>query len=109
MKKADLKVGYIVEFRNGMSATLLPTKKDLVLIDHYENNWYCLDEYADNLEHLQFEGLDIVKVWNLPDPRSFGFSYDDTDYRTPVWEEETKVMTVAEIEKKLGYKVKIVS
>lgn len=103
--KADLKDGMVVEYRNG--------KRRMVLGDIFTKDGFVnISEYDDNLIHNDIFGwnpdLDIVKVYKSS-ARVLPEWFKDC-YLTLVWErgEEHKEMTVAEIEKELGYKIKVV-
>lgn len=67
-----------------------------------------LDDFSDDLIYLgKEESLDIMRIY-----KSESEKLDDLfkpEYLTPVWERKTpKEMTIKEIEKELGYPVKIV-
>ena len=100
-----IKPGSVVEIRTG--------EKYLYLNDVFlsENGGLCalgLEEYTDDL--LYDEGIckyDIQKIYRTSG-RKMGNLFTD-EYLTLVWErEESKEMTLEEIEKALGYPVKIV-
>ena len=111
MKKSDLKTGMVVETRNG--------EKYLVMLEpdcggreliNFSRGYMSLSSYNDELMlEKSYEELDIMKVysvgisisWLLSDKKSMKFKL--------IWERnEPKEMTIAEIEKELGYKIKIV-
>ena len=119
MKKADLKTGQRVKLRNGNVYLVL---KD-VDTDYCGKNeiffagkqgfmsGLCYGEDL-NFKKLPCSGYDIISVHNV---------FDECDncgngeilnldiLSTPIWERgEAKEKTVAEIEKELGYKIKIV-
>ena len=106
--KADLKDGMVVEYRDGSLRMVLGDK----LIGY--NLYASLDNFTDTLELLDsqvFSMMTIDKVY-----KSTGEvlnEYFDTKKLTLIWErpkeEPVKEMTVAEIEKELGYKVKVVA
>lgn len=112
MKKSDLKTGMVVETRNGEKYLVMlnPDCKDRELIN-FKGGYMPLYNYNNELMLKKFnKGFDIVKVysvgssicWLLGDKEQMEFKL--------LWEreEETKEMTIAEIEKELGYKIKIV-
>lgn len=111
MRKEDLKVGMVVETREGGLFMLMPhddVDDDLVFSN--ENSWIKFKNFNNDLTHSKFEDLDIMKV--------YGFTNDpakativSTDNRKLLWErrEKKKKMTVAEVESILGYGIEIVS
>ena len=99
--KADLKDGMVVEYRDGRRAMFLDNK--LMASSHYT----VLSNFTNTLEHVSMDSVTIVKVYQSK--ASILESYFNNQYLTLIWERESvKEMTVAEIEKELGYKVKIV-
>lgn len=104
--KQLLKNGDMVITRNGEKYIFI---KDYLGRDVFknENGNYCdLSLYDDNLT----VGLDdAFTVMEIKKPEHFGASwFNECYYRTKWKREEVKEMTVAEIEKELGYKVKVV-
>lgn len=111
--KDDLKTGMLVVTRDG--------RKWIVMKDLYDKNYEetgvlsNLDEfnllasYNDDLTFISRSGkhiekLDIVEVYDVKSILDF-----DIIYRKLLWKrEEVKELTVGEISKLLGYKVKIV-
>lgn len=111
MKKKDLKVGMVVEDREGELSMLMPYDNvdyDLVLSNR--NSWIRFKNFNNDLTHNKFEDLDIMKVYgftNYPTQATIV----STDNRELLWErkEEKKKMTVSEVENILGYGIEIVS
>lgn len=114
----DLKTGMIVTWRNGKKATVL---RDTVgftnmfqgmnfLVTCSGDGWVRLANYNNDFTNRTLNTYDIVKV-EVPYHPCDCFDYERDNFNSKViWEEETAVkMTVAEIEKKLGYKIEIVS
>lgn len=104
--KSDLKDGMVVEYRNG--------DRRLVLGECFVGYDYCShfnEWYDDNLiNNNNASQRDVCKVYKSS-PELMKQCFDD-DYLALIWErpeEPAKKMTVAEIEKELGYKVEIVS
>ena len=101
--KADLKPGMVVEYMDG--------QRRIVLNDCFMNpnkkGYLDFSDFSDDLISRMADYTTIKKVYLS---RSKNLStYCDIKYLTLIWErEEVKEMTVAEIEKQLGYKVKIV-
>lgn len=106
--KADLKDGMILEFRDGFRYMLMGKRA------YGKNGWSDFDRgHKDDLTSSIFNNdTDVMKVYLVKDDAR-GFLYDLFSDKNLVllWEreEETKEMTVAEIEKKLGYKVKVIA
>lgn len=115
----DLKTGMIVTWRNGEKATVL---RDTInfeslwlagrnfLVQCSGDGWIALANYNDDFTNKFVDGYDIVKV-EVPKNPCDCFDYERRNFKSKVvWEKETAVkMTVSEIEKKLGYKIEIVS
>ena len=100
--KADLKPGMVVENCDGTRYLFVNDKFANV------NEWSDSKRYNDDLTHSVYDNLHIVKVYI-----STGYTLDtmlSNRSLTLIWErkEPVKEMTVAEIEKQLGHKVKIV-
>ena len=112
MEKSDLKTGMIAETRNGEKYLVMlePDCEGKELIN-FGSGFMPLSRYADSLMiNTGDEGFDIMKVYSvggsihrlLRDKERMNFKL--------IWEREegTKEMTVKEIERELGYKIKIV-
>lgn len=105
--KSDLKDGMVVEYRDGDRRMVLGDK----LIGY--DSWVDIVAFNDNLECKNNKDLNIDKVYNS-DSHILKDYFKDKNL-TLIWErnkkeeEPAKKMTVAEIEKELGYKVEIVS
>lgn len=109
--KSDLQTGMVVETKDGTKYIVMRNScisapdSDFIV---NENGWNPLRYYNDDLlEYHTYSDLDIIKVYkpNYPNViRTF-----EEDALELIWErEEYKEMTVAEIEEKLGYKIKII-
>jgi hypothetical protein len=103
--KADLKDGMVVEYRDG--------RRRMVLGDNLigEHGHAPLRDYNENLEEENYPEETIEKVYKSKATLINCLFYDTI--LEIIWErpkeELAKKMTVAEIEKELGYKVEIVS
>lgn len=101
--KKDLKDGMVVEYRNG--------KRRIVLGDNLLGEDGCgdLKHYNKDLTLDGYENtLTIDKVYKTIAMKISKLFEDD--YLTLIWEREhIKEMTVEEIEKELGYKIKVVA
>lgn len=119
-KKDDIKPGYLVEHKNGLLRLVTFTnnnKPDKILVSD-EGQWGYLHNYSDELTVDFNSGYDIVKIYGFT-----RWCYEalmcETDGRPLLWERkeekveekkpEPKKLTVAEIEKELGYSVEIIS
>lgn len=110
--KNDLKLGYLVQLRNGKMKMVMPKECNIILTD-LDGDWHSLLSYREDL--LYEECLDRKMEYDIM--KIFGHSiyathvFDLTGgYRPLLWErKEKKKMTVSEIEKELGYEVEIIS
>ena len=113
MKKSDLKTGMVVETRNGEKyLVMLNTDyKDMELIN-FKGGYLPLYYYNSELIFAEqpFREFDIVKAYLVENSIRWLLSNKERMEFKLIWErkEEVKEMTVKEIEKELGYTVKIV-
>ena len=105
MKKSDLKAGYLVKFRNGAIKMVMPTTGQVVFVGE-EGAWIGSNEYDNNLKCLAGSDYDIIKVWGYTDYACDSIKFDE-DSREILLEEKRE-MTISEIEKELGYPIKII-
>ena len=114
--KADLKVGYVVKYRNGNLRMVMPYTGGLVLTS-IDGQWLSIGtDLDDDLTEKRdiFGGggsLDVMEVYGLT-RYGTGTCYISTDNRELLWKREekpAKKMTVSEIEKALGYKVEVIA
>jgi hypothetical protein len=111
MRKDNLCTGDIVTLRNGNKHTvMLGMRKfgDCTVSCEDITSWNDLKNYNKNLKS-KYEEFDIVRVERPKHPyTSMGISGYEK-YVKLIWErEETKKMTVKEIQEELGYKIEIV-
>ncbi|MCI8396180.1 MAG: nitrogen fixation protein NifZ [Clostridia bacterium] len=113
--KEDLKAGYVVKCRDNSLRLIMPnTKRGLILLklDYKKDliNWTDLERYSSDLLHIDANNWDIIEVYGFSEFASDALEYE-LDSRERLWkrEENKKDMTIAEIEKELGYSVKIVN
>ena len=122
MKKSDLKNGAIVKLRNGDKYILLfdynhpyPHDKDDILISLNDGCWLNISDYDEDLKDCNMSEFDIMKVAqsdyvgddiynhiiNHNDEWTWvrDESEDENDWN---WTQEETVMTISEIEEKLG-------
>ena len=109
MKKQDLKTGMLVQVRNGNVYMLIN--------DTFASNegWMSLYSFDKDLNDREHNELDIMKVSIVLEDYFLMPKYwnEKTLNNNLLWErEETKKMTVSEIQKeleeKLGYKIEII-
>ena len=117
--KADLKVGYVVRYRNGNLRMVMPYAGGLVFTA-IDGQWLNIStEINDDLTAVPWpvgpqanNSLDVMEVYGL---NRYGNStlHISTENRELLWKREekkpVKKMTVSEIEKALGYKVEVVA
>lgn len=107
MRKEDLKIGYLLECRNGELKMLMPTSYGTVLISK-SHNFYEFDSLKDDLTTTFSEDFDIMKVYGFSVFNSEALKFN-IDKRPLLWErKDRKEMTISEIEKELGYSIKII-
>ena len=116
MKMSDLKTGWKVDTRNGNTyiisrdcETVYYGHQDVVLINADGSGFVCGSHYNNGLENRIHHHFDIVRVYEMPVE---GDVFSGAEKGRLVWErkknENVREMTVSEIEKELGYQVKIV-
>lgn len=115
--KDYLKVGYVVKTRaRGLYMVAVNANEELVMANTSQG-WMPLHEYNDDLTDsgrtslfgTADENYDIVEVYGYSRKNHTTVSVSTED-RTLLWKrEEPKEMTLEEIEKALGYPVKIVN
>ena len=124
MKKEDLEVFDVVKLRDGKVLMVLPNKNSNEGLGIFSLDtagcFAYLESYNEDLEYIYDSRVrniitrrDIVAVYKSKGmeystiKRMFHENMKDFNWH---WErQETKEMTIAEIEKELGYKVKIIN
>lgn len=113
--KNDLKVGYVLEQRNGVMVMVMDTRNvGRAYVEEDGSMWIEESKYGDDLVYKSpyvgsLPELDIVAVYGFCDNPRYSREAS-TRGRELLWDrEEAKKMTVEEIEKELGYKIEIVS
>ena len=108
MLKSDLKIGYLVKYRNGMLEMVMPLKdiKDKIIFVDKEGCWMEIDDYDKQLKCKAGKEYDIIAVWGFSDNVNTILKIE-TKHRKLLWENK-KEMTISEIEKELGYSIKII-
>jgi len=105
MKKSDLKNGMVVEQRDGDKLMYLETEDFKGFVS--KEDYLGMNELDDNLIDPDGDSeYDIVAIYQ---PTGlFKAQRDQWDDLDPIWErKEYKEMTITEIEKEFGFKVKI--
>lgn len=109
MLKSDLKTGMVVQTRIGAKFLVMLNPdcegRDLIC---FSGAYMRLSEYTNTLEYPNSD-YDIVKVFTVGESIGWLFlNKNGLNYKL-IWERnEPKEMTIAEIEKELGHKIKIV-
>ncbi len=111
--KSDLKDGMVIEYRNGERA--------LVITDRFlsTNGWMSFDDYDSELfrtfSRVRANEWDIVKCYKVESNTGLCMLANllEDPYLGLIWERKEepkhKEMTVEEIEKELGYKIKVIA
>lgn len=105
----DLKPGMLVRLGNGRCGVIIPINRGLAIIGRQEDK---LSIYTDDIRLCPDCGrynlsYSIIEVYDLAYSNSTDFL--DIGSRKCLWKyEDTKEMTIEEIEKALGYSIKIV-
>lgn len=116
MKLSDLKTGMIVTrsdgiemvvYRNSVSKYQEDEDKDCI-VNYSQKVWESLSNYNEDMSSKSYERADIVKVELLPHPYAFVEPSYRRYERKTIWESNVKRVTIADIEKMYGCKVKIV-
>lgn len=117
--RVDLKPCYLVKTRDGRYWMVFLVDEGIMILTNGFDRWEYLSSWDMGLSHSKSSydsdahNLDIMEVYghvtgseNYP-----ACGYISTDNRPLLWSRESErvEMTLEEIEKKLGYKVKIVS
>lgn len=112
LTKADLKTGDVVVSRGGWQGVVLRGTDCGDIIKWFKNEF---GEIIQSYRSLSFVNTDltyntskIVKVYRCTDNPGLLTSCDVVQSKYLYWEDTTKEMTIAEIERALGHKVKII-
>lgn len=113
--KDDLKVGYVVKTRACGMYMIMPANDDSLIMVREDRRGEPVNNYLPNLTHnlsSRFDcvqTLDIMEVYGHPALKYHALEIS-TEYRPLLWKrEEPKEMTLEEVEKILGYSIKIVN
>lgn len=111
MKKSDLIAGkHVVETRDGRRFLIFDSKEEKIMFET-NGEFMLLESYDEYL--MMIDGareFDIMKIYEVKKPANkFSMNKYCEQCLNLIWERtEPKEMTMAELEEKLGYKVKIV-
>lgn len=112
MQKSDLKTGMVVQVRNGDKYLVLldnPDEPNMNLIG-FDGGFLQLVTYDDDMiAQSKYRAFDIMSVYTLQSSIQNLLTKSHLQYKL-LWErkKEIKEMTIAEVEKELGFKIKIV-
>ena len=116
MTKSGLRTGMIVTHRDGSRQIVYENicvqsqhDGDSILMSE-TGSWNNLNNYCENLNHMYYSDLDIVKIEVIPIPADMHNPFN-TIHTQVIWErpEPAKKITISEIENILGYKVEIIN
>jgi len=108
MKKQGLKTGMLLQFRNGevymvINDTLVSSFGEWTSLGYFDEDLNCNSMYDDKRDIMK-----VSKVIYRSDLMPYYWN-EETLNNNLLWErEETKKMTVSEIQKELGYKIEII-
>jgi translation initiation factor 2 beta subunit (eIF-2beta)/eIF-5 len=111
MKKSDLKTGYKVKTKNGINWVVIKDVETMMyghqsLLLAKEGGFEIGDLYNDDLTFARNDEYSIVEVF---ENRNSSSILNPKEKGKLLFKRETpKEMTVEEIEKELGYKIKII-
>ena len=103
--KDDLKIGYVVEFRNGDFRMVMECQEERVFTSNY--GFMRFNDYMDNLSSFGLtKTYDIMKVWGFARSRYKTLIIDTCDRELLYERKEPKELTMQEIADKFGVDVK---
>ena len=112
MTKSGLIAGrHVAETRNGDKYLIFDSEDGKFMYQVDGGGFMDLEGYDEDMLKINKHKIyDIMKVFEVETAcNRTGFNREDNRYLALIWErEEPKEMTMAELEEKLGYKVKIV-
>lgn len=102
-----LSLGHLVQFNDDSLAFVAKSTGELCLSG--PKHWFPLDCLDKNLKYRDSTFLYIKRVYGLSASNMHAWKLETTG-RECIWERKTKKkeMTIAEIEKKLGYSIKVI-
>lgn len=104
----DLKPGMLVKLVNGKYGVLIPISNGLAIIGRVDDRLSIYTETINLYPSTRYSGnYSVIEVYDLAYCNSDDFFLPGT--RKCLWKyNDTKEMTIEEIEKALGYSIKIV-
>lgn len=106
MKKSDLKVGYVVKFRNNEIGIIMQTNQGSIIIQKDET-YNKFNFFSEDLTNINGD-YDIMEVYGFTNKYYTALRISKED-RKLLWKrKDKKEMTISEIEKELGYPIKVV-
>ena len=102
-----LSLGHLVQFNDDSFALVAKSTEELCLSG--PEHWFPLERLDKNLNYDGSTSFYIKKVYGLSASNRHAWKLETTS-RKCIWERKTekKEMTIAEIEKKLGYSIKVI-
>ena len=105
MKKKDIKSGMVVKLRMGIWCLVINHEDKVIFVSKHGSQLF-LERYNFNLIHFTNEMWDIVSVAKT-EPHNL-IALNESEFNI-IWEREERIeMTIEEIEKELGFNIKIV-
>lgn len=116
MKKSDLKTGMIVTLRNWNEYVVFIDAQNTnmydsgsVIVNASKFLWQRLKDFNEDMTNIREKKWDIMKVELASHPYCYMNLNNGRENRKLLWErEEVKEMTMEELEKHFGCKVKII-
>lgn len=113
MKKSDLKSGDIVKTKEGAKYIVLLQTRDGDLLIDLDNGYYLtLSGYNEDLTRENLKQHDVIAIcaeeYAGDNLRQHGLTSITAGFEWTWKRKDKKEMTIAEIEKELGYSIKIV-
>lgn len=107
MNKSDLKVGYVIKTRNNLYGIIMEARNNEICC-YFESENGFIDIYED-LCSKSNKDYDIIEVYGFTDKYQVLEINPIKSKRELLWKREPdpKVMTLNEVEKELGYKIKL--
>lgn len=116
LTRADIESGYVVKLRNGDYRMAIRVGGFTKILADKFGNWAYLSRWGDDLSFASCtkgpDPMDIVAVYGLVrEPVNYSYAFPlSPSQRDLLWERKDPTkLTVAEIEKLLGYEIEIVA
>ena len=108
LKEKFIKQGYIAKRRSGKCSQVFKIANDELCFSYGNGMHGGYDSVSNDLRHCSNSGYDIMEVYGLPKHAMYVHNIN-TEGRELLWKrEEVKEMTVEQIEKELGYTIKVI-